>query len=125
MRNNKKRQERSFGMKFSFRKLYTTAILCFVLLFFATNSNTAAQSIKIENPDFLKLWSRTDSLVLGNQVSRTYLWGPAPFTGAIQEPYVDSPGGSRLVQYFDKSRMEITHPEGNKSDIFYVSNGLL
>jgi hypothetical protein len=125
MRNNKKRQKRFFCMKFSFRQLYTIPTLCFVLLFIATSSNTAAQSIKIENPDFLKLWSRTDSLVLGNQVSRTYLWGPAPFTGAINETYVDSPGGSRLVQYFDKSRMEITHPEGNKSDVFYVSNGLL
>ncbi|MBN9392346.1 MAG: FHA domain-containing protein [Chloroflexi bacterium] len=112
-------------MKFSFRHLKAIPLLCFIFIFLTTSSNTTAQSIKIENPDFLKLWSRTDSLVLSNQVSRTYLWGPAPFTGAIQEPYVESPGGTRLVQYFDKSRMEITHPEGSKSDVFYVSNGLL
>ncbi|MDQ3927586.1 MAG: molybdate ABC transporter substrate-binding protein, partial [Chloroflexota bacterium] len=34
-------------------------------------------------------------------------------------------GGRRLVQYFDKSRMEINNPSGDKNSPFYVTNGLL
>ena len=32
---------------------------------------------------------------------------------------------SRLVQYFDKTRMEITDPNGDQNSIWYVTNGLL
>jgi hypothetical protein len=48
------------------------------------------------------------------------------------EPYADSPGEERLVQYFDKSRMELNCPvdEAVCDDIdedspWYVTNGLL
>src|SRR5690606_19891001 len=34
-------------------------------------------------------------------------------------------GGTREVQYFDKSRMEITNPGGDPSSPWYVTNGLL
>jgi uncharacterized protein YkwD len=45
-------------------------------------------------------------------------WGPlATATGAIQEPYKEVSGGQRLVQYFDKGRMELTNGA--------VTNGLL
>jgi DMSO/TMAO reductase YedYZ molybdopterin-dependent catalytic subunit len=43
----------------------------------------------------------------------------------LAEAYAEGVGGKRLVQYFDKSRMEINNPSGNKSDPFYVTNGLL
>ncbi len=112
-------------MKFSFRRWFGGFTLCLIFLFVTTSPITSGQSIKIDNPDFLKIWSRTDSLVTAGQASRTYLWGPAPFTDAILEPYLDSPGGKRLVQYFDKSRMEITNPNGDKSNDYYVTNGLL
>ncbi|MEZ4572086.1 MAG: hypothetical protein R2849_17530 [Thermomicrobiales bacterium] len=39
--------------------------------------------------------------------------------------YADSPGGSRQVQYFDKSRMEINDPGGDTEELWYVTNGLL
>ena len=29
------------------------------------------------------------------------------------------------MQYFDKSRMEINNPDGDKTSPFYVTNGLL
>ncbi len=29
------------------------------------------------------------------------------------------------MQYFDKSRMELTHPEGDPNSVWYVTNGLL
>src|SRR5205085_5069241 len=41
------------------------------------------------------------------------------------EAYTESPLGRRLVQYYDKSRMEINNPGGNTDDPYYVSNGLL
>ncbi len=48
-------------------------------------------------------------------------WGPLPLAhDGQQEPYAEAPGGSRLVQYFDKARMELTHPATG-----VVTNGLL
>lgn len=46
-------------------------------------------------------------------------WGPSA-TEAILETYGDAPGGQRLVQYFDKGRMELTNPATAA-----VTNGLL
>ncbi|MGI8854123.1 MAG: fibronectin type III domain-containing protein [Thermomicrobiales bacterium] len=45
-------------------------------------------------------------------------WGPAVQT-AMQEPYIEATGGTRLVQYFDKARMEQTTAGGP------ITNGLL
>jgi hypothetical protein len=54
------------------------------------------------------------------------MWGPEAFTGAMTERYVESPEEERVVQYFDKSRMEITRPDtGDPDSIWYVTNGLL
>ena len=52
------------------------------------------------------------------------MWGPAPFA-AGQEPYVQGPNGQRLVQYFDKARMEINNPAADPTSPWYVTNGLL
>jgi hypothetical protein len=73
---------------------------------------------------FRELWTRTDSLVQQNAVGYSWIWGPAPFTQGVQEYYVQSPGQSRRVQYFDKSRMEINQP-GAPRGPFYVTNGRL
>jgi DNA-binding beta-propeller fold protein YncE len=53
------------------------------------------------------------------------MWGPEGFTGLMTEPYAESPAGERQVQYFDKSRMEITNPNADSSADWYVTNGLL
>jgi hypothetical protein len=48
-------------------------------------------------------------------------WGPLASAGpGQQEPYQQAPGGERLVQYFDKGRMELTNPSTGS-----VTNGLL
>ncbi|HKP53268.1 MAG TPA: hypothetical protein VJ183_11525 [Chloroflexia bacterium] len=73
---------------------------------------------------FKNVWMRTDLPVSSGTVKRSYYWGPAPGV-AMMEEYAEGPGGKRLVQYFDKSRMEINNPSGTKSDPFYVTNGLL
>lgn len=70
-------------------------------------------------------WARTDHPVANGTVARTWMWGPAADTPVLDEPYAGAPGGTRLVQYFDKSRMEITNPDGDPSSPWYVTNGLL
>jgi hypothetical protein len=47
------------------------------------------------------------------------LWGPS-LSAPKQEQYDDAPGGYRLVQYYDKGRMELTDPKTGAA-----TNGLL
>ena len=53
------------------------------------------------------------------------MWGPNAFTSPMVEWMTDNPGNGRLVQYFDKSRMEITDPNADPEAIWFVTNGLL
>jgi hypothetical protein len=56
------------------------------------------------HPAFQDLW-RADETAIPNY------WGPlALATDGLPEPYADAPGAQRLVQYFDKGRMELTDP---------------
>jgi plastocyanin len=57
---------------------------------------------------FQQLWAKTDA----NPGGHTYVWGPAPFTQGLMETYKEAPNGMRLVQYFDKARMELNAPGG-------------
>jgi len=85
---------------------------------------TPTQGGTFADPAFQTTWNRTDKPVADGTVKRGYYWGPQP--GAEkQEAYEQGTGGARLVQYFDKSRMEINNPNGDKNDPFYVTNGLL
>ena len=74
---------------------------------------------------FDQVWARTDGPVATGNASRSWVWGPTKYGEARMEPYTESPGGERLVQYFDKSRMEITNPSANPASEWYVTNGLL
>ncbi|MDQ3704342.1 MAG: molybdate ABC transporter substrate-binding protein [Chloroflexota bacterium] len=76
------------------------------------------------DPAFERTWQRTDKPVADGTVKRGFYWGPGPFD-TRHEQYVEGQTGKRLVQYFDKSRMEINNPEGDKNSPFYVTNGLL
>jgi hypothetical protein len=61
------------------------------------------------DPAFQQLWAKTDA----NPSGHSYIWGPAPFTPpGLMEDYTNAPGGKRLVQYFDKARMELNTPGG-------------
>lgn len=74
---------------------------------------------------FRRTWERTDLPVATLRVSRTWMWGPEPFSPVLYEEYAQAPGGKRQVQYFDKSRMEINDPAADPSALWYVTNGLL
>ncbi|MBA3946495.1 MAG: hypothetical protein H0X37_18260 [Herpetosiphonaceae bacterium] len=73
---------------------------------------------------FRTAWQQADQLVQAGQVNRTWLWGPAAGF-SVNEPYVEANGGKRLVQYFDKSRMELTDPSRSLEDPWRVTNGLI
>ena len=76
------------------------------------------------DPAFATVWNKADAPVASGKANRSWLWGPqANYMG--KEEYSNSSVGSRLVRYYDKSRMEVNDPNGNKNDPFYVTNGLL
>ncbi|MEI6046256.1 MAG: branched-chain amino acid ABC transporter substrate-binding protein [Chloroflexota bacterium] len=103
------------------------ALIFIVSLFFVAVSSLplATASPTFGDNAFQNLWNRTDKQVANGSTARSYLWGPDPNTTGLQEDYVEAPGGKRLVQYFDKSRMEITNPSGDQKSIYYVTNGLI
>ncbi len=88
-----------------------------------------ASAASIGSYAFEKIWSRTDQPVASQAVNRTWMWGPQPFTNVMVEPYaqgnVAGQTGVRRVQYFDKSRMEITDSTADPNSEWYVTNGLL
>ena len=96
-----------------------------ILVSAMANMSPGALAAPIGNAAFQSTWARTDQPVAGGQISRTWMWGPSADTPIMTEPYVEAPGGQRQVQYFDKSRMEITNPGGDQNSPWYVTNGLL
>ena len=82
------------------------------------------------DPAFERVWNRLDHPVYLGEAARSYTWGfSAPGVGArsggFQEEYQEGKDGLHLVQYFDKSRMEINDPDADPDDPFYVTQGLL
>jgi hypothetical protein len=89
----------------------------------------AAPADEIGTYAFEQVWWRTDLPVRENQADRTWIWGPEPISSLLMEPYDEGHAsgidGSRWVQYFDKTRVEITRSDGDRGDSWYVTNGLL
>jgi hypothetical protein len=90
----------------------------------AASSNSQATATGFADAAFEKVWRRTDEPVASGAAKRSWLWGEKPGV-TLREPYKEAPGGNRLVQYFDKTRMELTNPAGNPNDKYFVTNGLL
>jgi hypothetical protein len=76
------------------------------------------------DPAFALLWQRTDRAVAEQRQIRSWMWGPT-WLMAKSEPFKEAPGGTRQVQYFEKGRMEVTNPRGDRESPFFVSSGLL
>jgi glucose/arabinose dehydrogenase len=74
---------------------------------------------------FQRAWARIDAPVADVVATRTWIWGPEPFSEPMLEPYADTDGGWRIVQYYDKSRMEMPNAGGDPNSPWYVTNGLL
>lgn len=105
------------------RRLWLVSMLSLLLL---VESLGVVRAEPMVNDAFRRTWERTDKPVADLVVNRTWMWGGEAFTGAVQERYDDAPGGTRTVQYFDKSRMEINHDPNVPADSpWHVTNGLL
>jgi hypothetical protein len=86
----------------------------------------SASAEPIEGEAFTRTWARTDLAVLDGVSNRTWMWGPDAISEGFFEPYTEGHNGGRFVQYFDKSRMEITSDMSVPYDSeWYVTNGLL
>ena len=96
-----------------------------LLVLSSTLASPAVAAPDFASEAFGTVWTRTDAPVLDGSVSRSWFWGPQPNTDAMFERYLDSPGRQRLVQYFDKGRMEINNPSGDPTNPWYVTSGLI
>jgi len=76
------------------------------------------------SPRFEQVWRSADLPVQQGQTNRSWTWGPQAWFD-YKEFYKQSPNGLRLVQYFDKSRMEINDPAVTSGQLGGVTNGLL
>jgi hypothetical protein len=103
--------------------------VCWALLLVAVSFGALALPAGALSPGtapFARTWEYTDYPVQAVQASRTWMWGPFAFSAAMEEPYEEGPFGGRVVQYYDKTRMEIsTDPNADPNSIWYVTNGLL
>lgn len=76
------------------------------------------------DPAAISRWRAADYEVWSGAVQRTWTWGP-DVLAIRQEPYEGVPNGVRTVYYFDKSRMEINDPQGDRTNPWFITNGLL
>jgi outer membrane protein assembly factor BamB len=103
--------------------LLMLVVLC-PLLTIASITNVAQAVTTFNDTNFRLLWEQVDQPVQQiPNVGRSWTWGPRTLLGSPEsEPYND---GTRVVQYFDKARMEVNNPDGDRTNPFFVTNGLL
>jgi len=76
------------------------------------------------DPAAITRWKAADYEIWNGTAQRTWTWGP-DVIAIRQEPFEGAAGGVRTVYYFDKSRMEINDPQGDRTSPWFVTNGLL
>jgi hypothetical protein len=84
----------------------------------APGNTTAASNVDFASVAFRQAWERNDLPVAARQVVRSWLWGPETLA-ILREPFTDAQNGTRLVQYFEKARMEVASTGST------LTNGLL
>ncbi len=76
------------------------------------------------DPAFERVWQRNDRPIAEQRANRSWTWGPRGLM-ARTEGYIQSASGLRQVQYFDKGRMEVNDPRGDRNSQWFVTTGLL
>jgi hypothetical protein len=89
----------------------------------APDSQAAARAAGFADVAFQRVWQRNDQPVAARRAERSWMWGPGGYA-SLPEPYDRSADGSRMVQYFDKGRMEM-NAAGDRSAQSLVTSGLL
>lgn len=130
MQNNlKKRNQRGWKYGLSVMLAFLPFLTVFLGIVDAPVAN--AQVVAQLDANMDATWKRTDLYVAQGSISRSWMWGPQAFNIRLED-YEGAPAGGqvttagkRLVAYYDKSRMEINNPNGNRADKYFVTNGLL
>ncbi|MEA2574321.1 MAG: hypothetical protein QOH93_1619, partial [Chloroflexia bacterium] len=104
--------------------LLLAAFMAAAVMLPAGSSTSSAAPDGFADKAFLDIWQRTDAPVLDGKTQRSWYWGPTPGR-ALEEAYSGLKGGKRLVQYFDKARMEINNPDADRKNEWFVTTGLL
>jgi hypothetical protein len=76
----------------------------------STLPNTAIDPEDFASQTVQEVWEYTDLPVRENRMGsqpRSWIWGPEPLTKPMLEMYEEAPNGQRVVQYFDKGRIEL------------------
>lgn len=109
------------------RPLVIAAVLFLLALPIWLAASAGAQPTGYAYADtaFQQVREALDKPVEDGVAQRSWFYGPGPISEGLHERYAESPGGERLVQYFDKSRLELNHPNGDPNDPFHVTSGLL
>ncbi|HEU4328572.1 MAG TPA: hypothetical protein VFS21_35875 [Roseiflexaceae bacterium] len=102
-------------------KRTTTAAVMTLMVALTLVAPTFAQT----SSSFQRVWDRQDRAVAEKLSNRSWTWGPGPISEPVSEQLVEGVEGRRLVQYYDKSRMEINDPTADPNASWYVTNGLL
>ena len=98
------------------------ALLIMVYVAFAPQAGAAPV---FNDTAFAARWLRVDKPVEEtSNAGRGYTWGPqvTSSAGVVSEQYN---GKGRIVQYFDKARMEITNRTADPNQLYYVTTGLI
>ena len=80
--------------------------------------------IGFADPAFERVWQRNGRPIAEQRANRSWTWGPHGLM-ARTEGYIQSASGLRQVQYFDKGRMEVNDPRGDRNSQWFVTTGLL
>ncbi len=108
-------------------KKTTLTLICLLCIGLASHIPAPVQAIQqngYADEAFHSLWMRTDQPVADGTVNRSWLWGERPGEQRYEQ-YHGVAGNARLVQYFDKGRMEITNPSDDRASSWFVTCGPL
>lgn len=105
------------------RRLAATTLAAILVSTVPTQA-ASLQQATFASPRFEQVWNATDKAVAEGRSTSSWTWGPQPGYTTM-ETYQQSPNGQRLVQYFDKARMEINDPSNMSGPLNGVTNGLL
>ncbi len=117
-------QSTKSGRQRIFSGLVPRAMLASVVLLLGSSAFSVNAQVPVTSA-FLALWQRTDLLVATGDVQRSWMWGDQILANPAVESYADAPGRIRMVQYYDKGRMEITDPQADSTSPWYITSGLL
>ena len=104
-------------------RLLSAGFLGLTLCFPAANVAAPLRPIAL-SPDIAVRWAADDAPIANGDASQSWTWGPQIFR-SNEEAYAEAPSGLRSVWYLDKARMELTHPEADPDQSWYVTSGLL